>query len=160
MLTIFSIESLRSGRTRDSSYLLSQSEFRPAITTARLHLLKPSSNSKITVRNNNIFSIFQFVCSPFFQLNCSVQDEPAIHCTSSHRPNFAPPPLQPPYVCSNQAVMQKNGKKALCIHNFTVLSLTIFSIKLMFLERTRDSWNLLPQTEFFPAAAATRLRLL
>ena len=40
----------------------------------------------------------------------------------------------------------------------TVLLLTFFSIKLLFLGRTHDLWNLSPQTDFCPAAAAAAAR--
>ena len=92
-----SIKLLFSRLPHDSLYLLSQTKFYPTITATRLCLLKPSGNSKIMVRNHNLFSILQFVHSPFFQLNRCVQGEPAIHRISSHRPNFASP--SPPSAC-------------------------------------------------------------
>ena len=110
------------------------------------------SFSKMELKKNSEKQVNHYF--RIFQLNCCFQSEPAIHDISSHRPYFTPPPLPPASVSFNQAAMQKNGKKASCIHYFPVHSLTIFSIKLLLPERTRDPWYLVSQTEFHPAAAA------
>ena len=49
---------------------------------------------------------------------------------------------------------KKNGEKPLRFDDFTVLLLTFFSIKLLFLGQTRDLWYLSSQTDFCPTAAA------
>jgi hypothetical protein len=55
---------------------------------------------------------------------------------------------------------KKNGEKRLGFDVFTVLSLTIFSIKLLFFGRSRDPRYLVSQTYFCPSATAARSRLL
>jgi hypothetical protein len=55
---------------------------------------------------------------------------------------------------------KKNGEKRLCFDVCTVFLLTIFSIKLLFLGRSRDLRYLSPQTYFCPAATVARSCLL
>ena len=55
---------------------------------------------------------------------------------------------------------QKNGENKLRLRDFTVLTLTIFSIKLLFPGPSHDRWYLNLQTDFYPAAYSDRFCLL
>ena len=55
---------------------------------------------------------------------------------------------------------QKNGENQSPRRDFTVVALTIFSIKSLYSGPSRDPWYLCPQTDFCPAAFAAHSRLL
>ena len=55
---------------------------------------------------------------------------------------------------------EKNGEKRLSVDDFSVLMLTIFSIKMLISVPTRHTWYHSPQTNFCTATSATRLLLL
>lgn len=55
---------------------------------------------------------------------------------------------------------KKNVKKPLCICNFPVLSLTIFSFILLFSGQTYDLWYLITQNNFCPAATTVHMNIL
>ncbi len=55
---------------------------------------------------------------------------------------------------------QKNGENQSRVRDFTVVALTIFSIKSLYSGPSRDPLYLCPQTDFRPAAFAARSRLL
>ena len=80
------------------------------------------------VRKHRAFIFFQFNHSPFFQLNCCFQSEPAIHYISSHRPHFAPPLLPHRCVSLTKWPCIKTGKKSSCIHHFSVRPFTVFQL--------------------------------
>ena len=157
---ILSIKSVFPGRTRNPSYLLSQTEFRPTATTTCLQLLKQSSDAKEKVRSNCVLFMLQLVHSRVFQLNCCFRVKPAIHGISFHRPNFALPLLPPACIYWNQGGMHKYGKKASHFLHREVHSLTIFSFNLLFSGWMRKPSYLLLQTKICPTATATHLRLL
>jgi hypothetical protein len=66
----FSIKFQFSGPSRDPGYLSSQLDFCPAVAATCSCLLQQSGYVKIMVRIHFVLTILQFVCSPFFQLNC------------------------------------------------------------------------------------------
>ena len=51
---------------------------------------------------------------------------------------------------------QKNGENKLRLRDFTVLTLTMFSIKLLFPGPSRDRWYLNLETDFYPTAYSDR----
>ena len=106
-LTIFSIQSLYLGLSRDPWYLCPQTDFRPAAASDRSCLLKRSSGEKRTVRNERVLMIFHFFYLPFFQLNCYFWSDRVIRDISAHRRIFAPPPPPPARVNQSTAAMQK-----------------------------------------------------
>jgi hypothetical protein len=160
VLTIFSIKLLLLGQTHEPWYLSPQTDFCHAAAVTRSRILKQSGNAKRMVRNNHIFSIFQFFYSPFFQLNCYFWGYHVICDISAQRRIFVPPPPLPSHVHENRAAMQKEWREIIALWSFSSSSNHLFSIKLLFSVRTRDPWYLCSQTEFRPPAASARLRLL
>ena len=158
-LTIFSIKSMYLGSSRDPRYLSSQTYFCPAAIVARSCLVKQSGAAKRTVRKDWVLTFLQFFYSPFFQLNCYFWGDRVIRDLSAHRRIFAPPPPSTACVYKKKRRCKKNGDKRLGFDIFTVLLLTIFSIKLQFLGRSRDLRYLSSQTYFCPTTTVARLRL-
>ena len=74
---------------------------------------------------------------------CSIAARLELLCCHPCRGSIDPPRAMSPFV----------------FFVITVLLLTFFSIKLLFLGRTHDLWYLSSQADFCPAAAATRSRL-
>jgi hypothetical protein len=68
LLTIFSIELLFFGRTRDLRYLSSQTYFYPAATAARSHLLKQSGDAKNNGEKRLSFDDFPLLLLTIFSI--------------------------------------------------------------------------------------------
>ena len=159
-LTIFSIKLLFPGPSRDRWYLNLQTDFYPAAYSDRFCLLQSRRDENRTVRNDWVLDIFQFFCSPFFQLHCYFRGRRVICDIAVHSPIFAPPPPPPAHIYWNRAATQKNGEKPLCSNDFSVHPLTFFSIKLLFFGLSRDPGYLSSQLDFCPAGPTTRSRVL
>jgi hypothetical protein len=90
-----------------SQYLCSQTDFLPAANAVRSRTLQSNSDTKRTVKNDWVLMIFQFFCSPFFQLNCCRRPQIAMLDISTHRRNFTTPFTRLPCVTIYKAAMQK-----------------------------------------------------
>jgi hypothetical protein len=96
--------------------------------------------------------------SPFYQLNRCIWGERAI-AISLLKDRFSPRcQCRPLAFITNEQRRKNNSEKRLGFDDFSVLLLTIFSIKLLLPSPTRDMGYLHPQTEFHHAAHATPSR--
>ena len=106
------------------------------------------------------FDNFTVLSLTFFQLNChfganarSMISQPTDQCSPRRH-------CCPLAFIKTERGGKKNGETTSCLDNFSVHSLTFFSIKLPFLGWTRDPWYCSPQTNFCPVATAALLSLL
>jgi hypothetical protein len=112
-------------------------------------------DTKRAVRINRLFAIFPLSRSPFYQLNRCIWGERAI-AISQLKDRFSPRcQCRPLAFITNEQRRKNNSEKRLGFDDFSVLLLTIFSIKLLSPSPTRDMGYLHPQTEFHHAAHAT-----
>ena len=110
----FPIKLQSSVPTRDPWYLSLQTEFSPAAIVTCSRLLKQRSYAKRTVRNDWVLIIFQFVYSPFFQLNCYFWGKRVICDISAHRQIFATLSPSLARVYWNRAAPQKERWETIC----------------------------------------------
>ncbi len=131
-------------------YLLSQTKFAPpplpSACIKTKQQCKRNGEKPACILNIPILSLTIFSFKPSYLLS---------------QTNFLPCCYRHPFVLiKTEQRCKKNGEKPLHIFNFSVLSLTIYSNKLLFLSQMCNLWYRSPQTKFCPTTNATHLHLL
>lgn len=135
-----------------------QLNFCHASTAARSRLLQSSGDAKKMVRIYCGLTILQLFHSPFFRSNCYFRAN-ARNVISQPTDGFFPRHRHRPLaLITTKRWRKKNGEKAPHIGDFSVVSLTVISIKLLFLGLSRVPWKCSRQMDFHPAANATGSR--